>query len=412
MNALMRCRWWFLSWALLGFLTNSFGAEEDLYKILGVSRKATTQEIKSAYRKKALDTHPDKNKGVPPEEAAAAFHEVVHAFEILSDAASRQRYDRTGRSDQQQQQQRHQQQQYSWSFTWSRGGRQRTRLKDRFEVKESQSRVLHIVSMEQLETVIVDDDEDTLERNLLICFLTPKMEEHVMDEMVYPYPFAAMSAQGIWWEDLLQTTIVRFHRSNKLTEFFNIPNGDSLTAPVFIFGKKGQHFGSKKGWKRIQTNDRDIYDRWVWEQMQVNIEFINNHDHPVEVYWIHGRSANNKILVQSGERVHHTTKLSHEWWVRDARVDTHRDSPGRHRLTDNSMLATWKITSGEDHQKLIIPLRKCFDLSGHCPYWHHHGECRKNRAFMEDQCPLTCGFCETDVGGGDQNGGGQGNDEL
>jgi hypothetical protein len=39
-----------------------------------------------------------------------------------------------------------------------------------------------------------------------------------MDKMVYPWPFAAMSAQGIWWEDLLQTTVVRYHKSNDLTK--------------------------------------------------------------------------------------------------------------------------------------------------------------------------------------------------
>jgi curved DNA-binding protein CbpA len=414
-----RYTWWFLFWTLISFTRATAATaaaaaaaaeEEDVYKILGVSRTATTKEIKSAYRKKALDTHPDKNRGVPPEEAAAAFHKVVHAFEILSDQTSRQRYDRTGRSDQQQQQQ--QQQQYSWSFTWSRGGRRKRRLKDKFEVKESQSRVLHIVSLEQLETIIVDDDMDTLERNLLICFLTPKLEEHVMDEMVYPYPFAAMSTQGIWWEDLLQTTIVRFHRSNKLTEFFNIPHGDTMTAPIFVFGKRGQKFDSNAEWKRIETNDRHTYDQWVWEQMQVDIEFTNEHDHPVEIYWIHGRNANNKILLQPGDIQFHTTKLSHEWWVRDARVDTHRDCPGRHRLTENSMLITWKITSGEDKQNLIIPLRKCFDLSGHCPFWKHHGECRKNKSFMQQQCPLTCEFCKSDAveeKGQDED---QGNDEL
>ncbi|CAJ1945074.1 unnamed protein product [Cylindrotheca closterium] len=389
-------------------------SEENLYKILGVSRTATTKQIKTAYRRKALDTHPDKNKGVPPEEAAAAFHKVVHAFEILSDSDSRNRYDRTGQSGNQQQQQQQQRGGWSssWSFTWNSGGgssgssrnrgRQqqqyrRWRLKDKFEVKEAQSRILHIVSLEQLETVIVDDETDELERNLLICFYTPQLEEHVMDEMVYPYPFAAMSDQGIWWEDLLQTTVVRFHRSNKLTEFFEIPKGDTLEAPIFIFGKRGTKFDKDGHFTRLQTRDRMTFDRWVWQQIELTVLFVNEHDHPVEVYWIHGTSANKKMILQPGETSVHNTKLSHEWWVRDARTDTHRDSPGRHRLTDNNSLISWKITNDVDMQRLAIPKRTCFDLSGHCPYWHYHGECRKNPNFMRDQCMLTCAFCEKDL---------------
>jgi curved DNA-binding protein CbpA len=390
---------------------------EDLYNILGVQRTATTKEIKTAYRRKALDTHPDKNKKIPAEEAAAAFHKVVNAFEVLSDKDSRRRYDQTGQTDSNQQQQRQQnQEQYSWSFTWSRSSRrQRVRLKDKFEVKESQSRVMHIVSLEQLETVIVDDDQNLLERNLLLCFLTPQIEEHVMDEMVYPYPFAAMSSQGVWWEDLLQTTIVRFHRSNKLTEFFDIPTGDKLKAPIFVFGKRGQALTTESAqfWPRLETNDRHAFDQWTWSMIEVEIEFINEHDHPVEVYWIHGTRANWKMKVGPGERIIHTSKLSHEWWVRDARVDTFTGNRyGRGRLTNDSMLKTWKIISDEHRQKLVIPRRKCFDLSGHCPFWKAKGECRKNPTFMEEQCRLTCQHCESDALADDKESLAEGNDEL
>ena len=279
-------------------------------------------------------------------------------------------------------------------------------------MKEAQSRILHIVSLEQLETVIVDDDTDELERNLLICFLTPQLEEHVMDEMVYPYPFGAMSDQGIWWEDLLQTTVVRFHRSNKLTEFFQIPKGDTLEAPIFIFAKRGTKFDKDADVTRLQTRDRMTFERWVWDQIETPIVFVNEHDHPVEIHWIHGTRANMKMTLHPGETAEHNTKLSHEWWVRDARTDTHRDSPGRYRLTDNSSLISWKITSDEPYQRLIVPKRKCFDLSGHCPYWHHHRECRKNPNFMREQCMLTCGFCEADPPDGETKNDGHHDDEL
>lgn len=87
---------------------------------------------------------------------------------------------------------------------------------------------------------------------------------------------------------------------------------------------------------------------------------------------------------------------------------------GRGRLTKESMLRTWKITSDEVRQRLVIPQRHCYDLSGHCPFWEHKGECRKNPAFMEEQCRLTCGHCESDEVVEEKNGTdeGQGNDEL
>ena len=67
---------------------------KDYYKILGVSRSASKKDIKSAYRKLALEYHPDKNVGADKDEAQAKFHDIGEAYEVLSDDELKARYDR------------------------------------------------------------------------------------------------------------------------------------------------------------------------------------------------------------------------------------------------------------------------------------------------------------------------------
>ena len=63
----------------------------DYYSILGVSASASEAEIKKAYRKLALQYHPDKNKG--DSQAEEKFKQVAEAYSVLSDSKKRQEYD-------------------------------------------------------------------------------------------------------------------------------------------------------------------------------------------------------------------------------------------------------------------------------------------------------------------------------
>ena len=71
-------------------------AKRDYYEVLGVSREATQDDVKKAYRQAALRYHPDRNPG--DKESEEKFKEATEAYQILADANSRAKYDRFGHS--------------------------------------------------------------------------------------------------------------------------------------------------------------------------------------------------------------------------------------------------------------------------------------------------------------------------
>ena len=72
----------------------TFCPRRDFYQLLGVSKTASTSEIKKAYRKLAVKYHPDKNPDDP--EAITKFHNINDAYEVLQDDEKRDIYDRHG----------------------------------------------------------------------------------------------------------------------------------------------------------------------------------------------------------------------------------------------------------------------------------------------------------------------------
>jgi curved DNA-binding protein CbpA len=78
---------------LISVLTLAQAKEEtDYYKILGVKRGATEDQVKKAFKKLAVRFHPDKNQD-NPEEAKVKFQKIANAYETLSDPEKRRIYD-------------------------------------------------------------------------------------------------------------------------------------------------------------------------------------------------------------------------------------------------------------------------------------------------------------------------------
>ena len=66
---------------------------EDYYKVLGVTKNDSQEDIRKAFRKKAMDYHPDRNKS---SDAPEKFKEINEAYQVLSDTEKRSQYDRFG----------------------------------------------------------------------------------------------------------------------------------------------------------------------------------------------------------------------------------------------------------------------------------------------------------------------------
>ena len=77
----------------MGMFGGGMNTEVDYYELLGVERTADDKTIKSAYRRLAIQYHPDKNRDPG---AAARFRELAEAYAVLSDDTKRKEYDATG----------------------------------------------------------------------------------------------------------------------------------------------------------------------------------------------------------------------------------------------------------------------------------------------------------------------------
>lgn len=359
---------------LLKSLLVSATENEDLYDRLGVSPTASIEEIRKAYRRKALQSHPDKvgSTNISEKEANDNFRRIAEAFEVLSDNDTRRHYDMkratTG----------------GGSFAHSRhrhtngSSREGVKLKrDRPEIRYAQERVLHVKNMQQLRNIVTNND-GTIEKNILISFVAMgSMENYVNDQMCFPYPFSGLSKNGVWWDSLVQTVQVSYQSNNDVADFFGIPDGKELREsryPVFLFIRRGQSFDSVS-FSRLDTNSEVELERWVMKQMEVKTIFGNHHSHPIEIYLMRNRVGHLQAILKPKQRREFMSMLGDEYYVRDTRVDTYPDSKGRERLEEITLIGIWKITNDTTPFKINVWNVSCADLATDCPLFKLQGKC-------------------------------------
>lgn len=345
-------------------LLSSFSIAKDLYKVLEVSRTASSIEIKQAYRKKARDTHPDKQIGIDPEISAQQFREVVEAYEILSDKNSRQNYDRTGdirnsRSQSQSGNSNGFNQNQGWSnfgfnFNFHSSGRsggsgQRANMHwylfdpfRRRQIEDARSRVVTVRSLFQFKNVISSEnnDIDVTERYTLIAFYDSSKPEcsNILDNFVlYPWPFAGFSNEGntdgdMWWEDIMLAVKIDVHEiserfTSQLSEMFTSISDISKSAcPSFAFLPRGipSYLDPKKeNQSKYETKnfkDTEPFCNWVWAQLKMKITIVNKTPWILNQWFLDGYRGVKKEDIQVDQVTVINTFLSHVFVFRPTHV--------------------------------------------------------------------------------------------
>jgi hypothetical protein len=385
------------------FRMNNAQPAQDPYKVLGVAPTASIEEIKAAYRKKAKDTHPDKNPDLNHDTASHNFRSVVDAHDTLTDPKKKRLYDmnRQNYATQARKQQQQAEQQKA------QRGRQEKQKKAEMlaKARNVQRHVARVTSLEELKLLLVSDrnDEQRLQKHLFMVFVAnKKIEKLVDDDLLFPYPFAGMGENNVWWEDVLQSVKVRYNGASDLTKFFKVPSNEFAkiqNQPFIVFGKKGdrldqfQIFSFKNN--KYSSDPHLLLQQWVTNFLKVRVDFENHHHATVNIFLLTKGKKRLLRALPPGYVLTHTLAVADQVFAVDERVGNYPggSSTGNDHPTESVMLGKWTISSDGP---ILIKTKKCFDMSEFCPDWlagFGQQECDRNPEFMHSICPVTCGVC-------------------
>jgi len=393
--------WWIFAWCTISCVA----LDADPYKVLGIRRTANQAEIKQAYRKKARETHPDKNPD-DQEKAEDLFREVAAAYEILSDDTARKKYDRFGHQKQQQQQQQqrgsggfqgfHQRaQEQHWRFHQEHQRQRRESLLNA-KIKKAQDRVLWVNSLSHLRNVAIDDDTGTVDKFFILALYHhgSGCETTLRDRLQFPYPFAQQSDDlGIWWEDVLQTAKALSTAQGRpdgeasdIAGKFGVDVSAEAACPTFLFWKKGARLNRPEKISGFTSNNE--FQTWMWEHLKVVAIFRNDHSHEVRVFWMKGQVAESNWVLAPGETQRRIVYLSHLFVARDTRVTARHMKKEACLLWHHVRGGSPDVTEDDDYE--IVIESKTKDVHTSCWDWAQQGECTKNPNYMVNECPAAC----------------------
>lgn len=386
---------------LISVLLLASACGEDLYALLGISKAASQSEIKAAYRRKARETHPDKNPDQNPEDANEQFRRIVHAFEVLSDSESRAHYDRTGRTSATSEGQRQREQQ-SWfsRFNFNFGYQRYVHphllnpyLKH--QIRASQSRVIRVHSLQHLKSLLASDT-DELERYFLLAFVSNSADcAHKLNNiLLFPWPFAGYTSGSqsdtMFWDEILQVGLVEVDSSDlsslRIANYFSVDV--SRRCPAIVMMNRKQKISSINSCPVHYFQTSDEFHRLVWPSLKIQVTFINRSLWPLDFWWLDGNVGQRLGVLSINGEYTTDTYLSHTFIFRPTFVE------GNSLTNESSLL--WYTAKLSDDQSSVEILPRCFDTSGECKRWAMEGFCdTRQKSFYVQQNPDFAPYVQT-----------------
>jgi hypothetical protein len=417
------------------------------YQILGIKKsdRNNFNKIKKAYRQKAKDLHPDKNLDLDEKIANDNFHRLVNAWELLSNASNKIRYDNyiknakrqqpnqgrsfragfNGGSTTSQQQQQQQQQKYKQQQEAQRTKKEEMEKRAKIikEATMARQQVLKILTLEQLQETLLDRNMQFKKYFFCVFVADKNIENFVDNELLFPYPFIGgkEGRNSFDWEPILHTVKVRYNQQTPLTRAFRVPTVQAAkrsSRPYIVFAKKGDTIDQFQIYKPKVWSLRPYQnlESWIMSQLMTTVTVVNHHHTDIRIFPVkddkEGVNGIGKI-IRPGQKATILVSIADRIVALDGNIDNFPGSSpmkNRHhiilkqdkldRVTMGSVVvkeSKQTINFGTGYETT----RQCYDLSFTCEYFAADHSFKKGQSrlceaqyeFAHTMCPYSCGVC-------------------